>query len=82
MHALRTAVFLDRDGTLNAALVRDGKPYPPATADEFTLLPGVVEGCAKLSAAGFILVVATNQPDVGCGTQRREVVEAISRPHV
>jgi D-glycero-D-manno-heptose 1,7-bisphosphate phosphatase len=41
------------------------------------LLPGVVEGCARLKAAGFVLVVATNQPDVGRGTQTRSAVEAI-----
>lgn len=73
----RPAVFLDRDGTLNATIVRDGKPYPPRSADEFQLLPGVVEGCRELREAGFVLVVATNQPDVGRGTQRRETVEAM-----
>lgn len=73
----RRAVFLDRDGTLNAPLVRDGKPYPPATVDEFVLLDGVVEGCARLKKAGYVLVVATNQPDVGRGTQARETVEAM-----
>ncbi len=73
----RPAVFLDRDGTLNAPLVRDGKPYPPATADEFVLLEGVVDGCRALKNAGFTLVVATNQPDVGRGTQSREAVEAM-----
>lgn len=75
MRSLRPAVFLDRDGTLNAAVVRGGKPYPPATPEEFVLLPGVAEGCAQLKAAGFVLVVATNQPDVGRGTQCREIVE-------
>ncbi len=35
------------------------------------------DGCARLHAAGFVLVVATNQPDVGRGTQRRETVEAM-----
>ncbi len=74
---LRKAVFLDRDGTLNASLVRAAKPYPPASVDEFVLLPGVVEGCARLKAAGFILVVVTNQPDVGRGTLPQAVVEAI-----
>jgi D-glycero-D-manno-heptose 1,7-bisphosphate phosphatase len=74
---IRPAVFLDRDGTLNAAVVREGKPYPPATLDKLVLLPGVVEGCARLKAAGFALVVATNQPDVGRGTLAREVVEAM-----
>ena len=71
------AVFLDRDGTLNAAVVRGGKPYPPASVAELALLPGVAEGCARLKAAGFMLVVATNQPDVGRGTQSPAVVEAI-----
>ena len=71
------AVFLDRDGTLNASIVREGKPYPPHAVAELQLLPGVADGCARLKAAGFILVIATNQPDVGRGTQSRVVVEAI-----
>lgn len=71
------AVFLDRDGVINRPLVRDGRPYPPASLAEFDLLPGVAEACARLQAAGWLLVVATNQPDVGRGTQRREEVEAM-----
>jgi len=74
---VKRAAFLDRDGVINAAVVRDGKPYPPASVAEFALLPGVGEACAALQAAGFLLVVATNQPDVGRGTQRREEVEAM-----
>ena len=77
MTAPRRAVFLDRDGTLNVPLVREGKPYPPATAAEFQLLPGVAEGCRQLHAAGYLLVVATNQPDVGRGTQPQATVEAM-----
>ena len=65
---LQRAVFLDRDGVINVSVVREGKPYAPSTVEEFTLLPGVVEACRKLKDAGFILVVATNQPDVGRGT--------------
>lgn len=71
------AVFLDRDGVINRPIVRDGKPYPPATIAEFELLPGVEEACARLKAAGWLLIVATNQPDVGRGTQRKEEVEAM-----
>ena len=73
----RPAVFLDRDGTLNAPVVRNGKPYPPATVAEFQLLPGVTEACRQLHAAGYVLVVATNQPDVGRGTQTPATVEAM-----
>jgi len=75
--ARRPAVFLDRDGTLNASFFRDGTPCPPPSVDDFSLLPGVAEGCARLKAAGYVLVVATNQPDVGRGTQTRPAVEAI-----
>ena len=77
MTFLRPAVFLDRDGTLNVALVRDGKPFPPENTEEFILLPGVVEGCHRLREAGFVLVVVTNQPDVGRGIQSREAVDEI-----
>ena len=74
---MKRAVFLDRDGVINRPIVRDGKPYPPMCVEEFELLPGVAEACAKLKAAGLLLIVATNQPDVGRGTLAREVVEAI-----
>ena len=74
---MNRAVFLDRDGVINRPIVRDGKPYPPMRVAEFEMLPGVAEACAKLKAAGFLLVVATNQPDVGRGTLARETVEAI-----
>ncbi len=77
MTTLRPAIFLDRDGTLNVQVIRDGKPYPPATVDEFTLFPDVPAACAQLAAAGYVLVVATNQPDVGRGTQSQAVVEAM-----
>jgi D-glycero-D-manno-heptose 1,7-bisphosphate phosphatase len=70
-------VFLDRDGVINRAIERDGKPYPPRTLADFEILPGVPEACAKLKAAGFLLVVATNQPDVGRGTIEQAAVEKI-----
>ena len=74
---LRRAVFLDRDGVINRALERDSKPYPPRSLAEFEILPDVAAACAKLKAAGFLLVVATNQPDVGRGTLAKEMVETI-----
>ncbi|MGD0816603.1 MAG: HAD family hydrolase [Verrucomicrobiota bacterium] len=77
-HEVKTrAVFLDRDGVINRALERDARPYPPTCREEFEILPEVPAACAKLKAAGFLLVVATNQPDVGRGTLKREVVEEI-----
>jgi D-glycero-D-manno-heptose 1,7-bisphosphate phosphatase len=71
------AVFLDRDGVINRATVRDGKPYPPASPRELEILPGVSEALCRLQAADFRLIVVTNQPDVARGTQSREAVETM-----
>lgn len=71
------AVFVDRDGVLNRPIVRDGKLLPPASVEELELLPGAVEACLALRAAGFLLIVVTNQPDVARGTQNRQTVAAI-----
>jgi D-glycero-D-manno-heptose 1,7-bisphosphate phosphatase len=72
------AVFLDRDGVLNKAIVRDGKPYPPSSLEALEILPDVEEALVRLKAAGYWLVVVTNQPDVARGDQDRRVVESIN----
>jgi D-sedoheptulose 7-phosphate isomerase len=74
---LRRAVFLDRDGVINRAIVRDGKPFPPSGMHDFELLPEVASSLSALKAHGFALYVITNQPDVSRGTQSRETVENI-----
>lgn len=76
--ARRPAVFLDRDGVLNEAVVVDGRPTPPSTLADFRLRPGVVDACAELHDAGYALVVVTNQPDIARGTQTHAEV---SRMH-
>ncbi len=73
----KPAVFFDRDGTLNRGIVRAGKSYPPDSVDAFELYPGVVEAVTALKAAGFLIVVVTNQPDVGAGRQTRATVDAM-----
>ena len=75
--SLKRAVFLDRDGVLNRAVVRDGKPYPPASVDEMEIPPGTREALLRLKGLDYLLVVVTNQPDVSRGKQTREAVEAI-----
>jgi D-glycero-D-manno-heptose 1,7-bisphosphate phosphatase len=71
------AVFLDRDGTLNVQVIRDGKPYPPRGLAEFKLFPDVPAACRRLKAAGYRLIVATNQPDVGRGDTPQAEVESM-----
>jgi D-glycero-D-manno-heptose 1,7-bisphosphate phosphatase len=76
--AVRRAVFLDRDGVLNAAILRDGKPYPPSSLAEVRILEDVPRALRLLKNAGLQLAVISNQPDVARGTQRRETVEGIN----
>ena len=61
------AVFLDRDGVLNKAIVRNGKAYSPKSKDEFVLANGAVEAVSYLHDAGFKIFVTTNQPDIARG---------------
>jgi D-glycero-D-manno-heptose 1,7-bisphosphate phosphatase len=75
---MRRAVFLDRDGVINRAVMRDGRPYPPASLGEVEILPGVLDALTALRDAGFMLIVVTNQPDVARGTTSRAVVEEIN----
>jgi len=72
----RSAVFFDRDGVLNRAIVRDGRPYPPANAAEFEWMEGVHETLRVLQDRGFLLLVFTNQPDVARGTQTQQQLDA------
>lgn len=76
----KRAVFLDRDGVLNESLAGpSGGRRPPSGLHELVLAAGVHDACRELRSLGFILIVATNQPDVARGTQLREVVEAINQ---
>jgi len=72
------AVFLDRDGVLNEAIVREGRPYPPASLAELRIVSEAAAALRRLKDAGFLLIVVSNQPDVGRGTQSREAVEELN----
>ncbi len=69
------AVFLDRDGVLCRAIVRDGRPYAPTSMAEFEILDGVAAALERLHAARYRLVVVTNQPDVARGVVAKAEVE-------
>lgn len=74
---MRLAVFLDRDGVINKAVIRDGKPYPPATLEEVVFPEGTLEAIQSLKISGYVVIVVTNQPDVAKGVQSKEMVESI-----
>jgi D-glycero-D-manno-heptose 1,7-bisphosphate phosphatase len=74
----RPAIFLDRDGTINAAVVRGGRAYPPAEVCDMVIPADVPGALQRLADAGFALIVVTNQPDVARGRQTRANVERIN----
>lgn len=73
------AVFLDRDGVLNAAVVKNGKPYPPQSVSEVVIPEDVLSALTLLKENGYTLIGATNQPDVARGATTKETVEAINQ---
>jgi len=78
-HPLRRAVFLDRDGVINRCEVRNGKPYAPRRFEDFRLLPGVRNAVRALKRAKFLIIVVTNQPDIGNGLISSITVEAMHK---
>ena len=75
---MKRAVFLDRDGVLNAAIVKKGKPFSPRSVSELQILPGVAEALELLKQRGFLLIVITNQPDVARGDLELSVADGIN----
>jgi histidinol-phosphate phosphatase family protein len=67
----RSAVFLDRDGTLLPELGYLSSP------ERVRLLPGAAEALRVLASAGYALVVVTNQSAIGRGVATRDAVDAV-----
>jgi D-glycero-D-manno-heptose 1,7-bisphosphate phosphatase len=76
--ALRRAVFFDRDGVLNEAIVRAGIPHPPATLSDLHVAAGAADVVRAVRDAGWLAIVVTNQPDVARGATTLERVDAIN----
>lgn len=75
---MRRAVFLDRDGVLNEAIVRRGKPYSPNAVEEMRIVEGALNSLTLLRERGFKLIVVTNQPDIARGKLSRDTVDAMN----
>ncbi len=73
----RAAIFLDRDGVINAVIMRDGKVSSPCLLSEFVLEPGVEEALSELRRSGLLLFVVTNQPDIRRGLLSPQSLDAI-----
>ncbi len=79
MTPIQRAVFLDRDGILNASEIREGRPYAPRRVEDFHIYPDARAALERLKNEDFLLIVATNQPDVGNGFIKKHVVQEMHR---
>jgi D-glycero-D-manno-heptose 1,7-bisphosphate phosphatase len=72
-------VFLDRDGVLAEAIVRDGTAYAPTRVEDFALVPEAGEQVRRLRDAGFLCIVFTNQPELANGELREVDLDEMHR---
>lgn len=74
------AVFLDRDGVINAYAYNPefGTIDSPANPEEFALLPGAAEAIAKLNEAGLLAIVVSNQPGIAKGRFTPKLLDAMT----
>lgn len=72
------AVFLDRDGVINALVYHQdaGVIDAPFTRSQFKLLPRVPEAIRILNDAGLRVAVISNQPGIAKGHLKRETLKA------
>ena len=71
---MKKAVFLDRDGVINKAFIKNGLPESPNSLSELEILPGVKELISRLKKLNFICLVVTNQPDVQRGKIKKNTI--------
>jgi D-glycero-D-manno-heptose 1,7-bisphosphate phosphatase len=64
---MRRALFLDRDGVLNALVRRGGRRLAPLRFADFAVLPGAARAVRALRRAGLVALVVTNQPELARG---------------
>src|SRR4051794_23187495 len=71
--AMRKVLFVDRDGTL----IEDGTGKSPPTPGDVRLMRGVIPALLRFKAAGYELVIVTNQGGLGLPSYPREPFERV-----
>ena len=72
---MRQAVFLERDGILNLCDTVNGEQMSPLRCERFRIHPAARKALEALKAAGFVLIVTTNQPGLSQGILPRRELE-------
>lgn len=61
----KKAIFLDRDGVINNTIIVNKKPYPPTRMGEIHVIDGIKDLIKMWHDKGYLVIVITNQPDIG-----------------
>ena len=72
---MRQAVFLERDGILNLCDTVNGEQVSPLRYERFRINPVARKALESLKAAGFVVIVTTNQPFLSQGILPRRELE-------
>ena len=77
---LKRAVFLDRDGVLNANVLNPatGQWESPHHPKDFQLYPWVPDALRRLQQSGYVLFVVSNQPSYAKGKTSLENIQAVA----
>lgn len=77
---MKRAVFLDRDGVINAMVYHTefGLVDSPANPGEFRLLPNVPEAIRSINQLGFLAIVISNQPGIAKGKFSPALLDAMT----
>lgn len=74
---MKKAIFLDADGVLNKAIIKNGFPKAPTSLSQLEI-PLEVKPCLdKLKKAGFLLICVTNKPDIDRGLMTQATLDSI-----
>ncbi len=78
---LRKAVFLDRDGVINALVYHPGPDVidSPFVESQFKLLPKVPQAIRRLHQLGYLVIVVSNQPGIAKGSFTRRDLQKVQR---
>src|SRR5438552_18658703 len=72
---MKRAVFIERDAVLNEVRSGPKQQITPLTLEEFKVIESAQAPLGKLKAAGFVLIVTTNQPGLSRGYQSRRELD-------
>ena len=75
---MKRALFLDRDGVIDALVEHDdGEWGAPLRPEQVRILPGALEAMSRAAADGWLLFVVTNQPDAAKGKTSQASLHAV-----